>query len=444
MTTALTHRVHLTSLGCARNQVDSEIMLGRLAEAGWVHTDDPAEAEVIVVNTCCFITAATDESIDAILELARFKEEGDCHTLIVTGCLPERYREQTAASLPEVDVFLGTGAYERIIDAVAGSLPKSSCLLPDPDRIALQSADTPRIAGGAPFAYIKIAEGCSRQCTYCIIPKLRGRQKSRPVADIVTEAVSLSGQGVKELVLVAQDTTAYGRDRDGGHPLAELLAQLAEGCPDTWIRLLYGHPESLSMDVIDVMGRFSNLCRYVDIPIQHASDPVLRRMGRRYGREDLLRLFDDIRRRLPGVALRTTVITGFPGETDGDVEVLRDFIDRVRFDHLGVFTYSDADDLPSHRLPGHVPAAVARRRADALMQQQLDISAAINEARRGSLVDVLVEENPEPGLFIGRTMFQTPEVDGLTIVHGQGLKKGGIYRIRVVDSLEYDLIGEPE
>ncbi|MFH1981217.1 MAG: 30S ribosomal protein S12 methylthiotransferase RimO [Pseudomonadota bacterium] len=444
MKSSSTRLFHLASLGCARNQVDSEIMLGRLAEAGWAHIDDPSEAHVIVVNTCCFITDAADESIDAILELARYKEAGACHTLIVTGCLPERYREQTAASLPEVDVFLGTGAYDRIIDAVTGSLPRASCLLPDPDRIALQSAGTPRDAGGAPFAYIKIAEGCSRQCTYCIIPKLRGRQKSRPAADIVTEAAALSRQGIKELILVAQDTTAYGLDRDGKHGLADLLSQLAAGCPDTWIRLLYGHPESLGMDVIDVMGRFPNLCRYVDIPIQHASDPVLRRMGRRYGQKDLLRLFDDIRQRLPGVALRTTIITGFPGETDADVAVLQDLVARVRFDHLGVFIYSDADDLPSHGLPGHVPAAVARRRSDALMQQQLDISAAINEARRGSLLDVLVEENPEPGLFMGRTMFQAPEVDGLTIIHGQGLKKGGIYRIRVVDSLEYDLIGEPE
>ena len=437
------HLFHLVSLGCARNQVDSEIMLGRLADAGWVHSDDLAAAEVIVVNTCCFITAAADESIDTILELARYKAEGACHTLIVAGCLPERYREDTAASLPEVDVFLGTGAYDRIVDAVTGSLPRASCLLPDPDRIILQSAGTPRDVGGAPSAYIKIAEGCSRHCTYCIIPKLRGRQKSRSVEDIVAEAVSLSTRGVRELVLVAQDTTAYGEDLPGGSALAGLLDRLAAACPDTWIRLLYGHPETLRMDAVDAMGRHPNICPYVDIPIQHASDPVLRRMGRRYGRDDLLKLFDAIRTRLPGAALRTTVITGFPGETDDDVAILRDFIDRARFDHLGVFTYSDADDLPSHGLPHHVPPAVARRRSNLLMKQQRGISAALNAARRGHVVDVLVDAHSEPGVFIGRTMLQAPEVDGLTIIHAEGLKKGGIYRIRVVDSLEYDLIGEP-
>lgn len=438
-----THTYHLATLGCARNQVDSEIMVGRLAEAGWRHTDDPADARVIVVNTCCFITAAADESIDAILELARYKEEGECDTLIVTGCLPERYRGEAASALPEVDLFLGTGAYDRIVDAVIGGIPASTCLLPDPDRIVLQSKDTPRDAGGAPSAYLKIAEGCSRHCTYCIIPKLRGRQKSRPAADIVAEARRLAGQGARELVLVAQDTTAYGTDRDAGETLAGLLHQLAGACPDTWIRILYGHPESITMDAVAAMASHDNICPYVDIPIQHASDTVLRRMGRHYGRDDLLRLFDDIRSRLPGVALRTTVITGFPGERNEDVDTLIDLVERIRFDHLGVFTYSDADDLPSHRLPDHVPPALARRRSDAVMACQLEISSSLNAARRGSEMDVLVEAHPEPGLFMGRSMLQAPEVDGLTIIHAEGLKKGGIYRIRVVDSLEYDLIGAP-
>ncbi len=433
----------MATLGCARNQVDSEVMLGRLAESGWTHTDEPSEASVIVVNTCCFITDATNESIDAILELARYKAVGRCRTLIVTGCLPERYREATAASLPEVDMFLGTGAYDRIIDAVTGRLPAASCLLPDPDRRVLQSAGTPRDTGFLPSVYIKIAEGCSRSCTYCIIPKLRGRQKSRPAADIVAEAASLSARGVKELVLVAQDTTAYGRDLEAADTLAGLLGQLAETCPDTWIRMLYGHPESITLDEIDVMGRYPNICPYVDIPIQHASDPVLQRMGRHYGRKELTRLFEEIRTRLPQAALRTTVIAGFPGETADDISILEDFMDRVQFDHLGVFTYSDADDLPAHRLSDPVPPAVARQRFNRLMRRQRDISAAVNASRHGAVLDVLVEEHPEEGLFLGRSMFQAPEVDGLTIIHADGLKRGRICRIRVVDSLEYDLIGEP-
>lgn len=431
----------MISLGCARNQVDSERMMGRLLGSGWRITDDPEIADVIVINTCSFIQAAADESIDTILTMAQHKETGNCSRLIVTGCLPERYREDIATALPEVDAFLGTGAYDRIAEAVRGQTP--GCLLPDPDAISLPEDDGLRTLTAPHLAYLKIAEGCDRHCTYCIIPKLRGRQKSRPPEAIVDEAVSLAEQGVRELVLVAQDTTHYGHDRPEAVGLAELLGKLAVACPEQWIRFLYGHPESISDSVIQTVARHDNLCAYFDIPVQHASSRILRAMGRRYTSEDLDQLFASIRRTVPNAALRTTVIVGFPGETDVDVAELTDFISRVRFDHLGVFSYSDAEDLPSHRLPDPVPTNTANRRLDRLMRLQAAISRENNRRHIGSVLPVLVEEAPEPGVLLGRTMFQAPEVDGLTILHTDYLPPGTVVRARIDDALEYDLIGAP-
>ena len=435
--------VFLVSLGCARNQVDSELMLGRLADSGWTVVDDPEGAAAIVINTCSFIESAADESIDAILEMSGYKKGGPCRKLVVAGCLPERYREEINAELPEVDAFLGTGAYDEILRVLEGPAEKGTCLLPDPDTITLQKPDSPRkLDADSAMAYLKIAEGCSRNCTYCIIPRLRGRQKSRPMADIISEAGFLAAKGVKEVVLVAQDTTFYGRDISLEQGFAGLLDGLAGACPDLWIRFLYGHPESIRPDVLAVVSRHPNICSYFDIPIQHAGDRVLKRMGRNYTSGDLLRLFDEIRRKVPGAALRTTVITGFPGETDEDFESLEAFVRRVRFDHLGVFPYSDSEDLPSHRLPNPVPGQLALERRARLMSVQLDISREINHRRLGMEVDVLVEENTEAGVFIGRTMFQAPEVDGLTILHADNIEKGTRVRARIEDTLEYDLIGK--
>ncbi len=435
--------VCLVSLGCARNQVDSELMLGRLSDSGWTVVDDPEAAAAIVINTCSFIESAANESIDAILAMAVFKKAGSCRKLVVAGCLPERYREQISAELPEVDAFLGTGAYAEILKVIEDPAETRTCLLPDPDAITTQRPDSPRkLAADSAMAYLKIAEGCNRHCTYCIIPKLRGRQKSRPMTDIISEAGFLAAKGVKEVVLVAQDTTFYGRDIGPEYGLAELLDGLAGACPDLWIRFLYGHPESIRPEVFAVVARYANICSYFDIPIQHASDRVLKQMGRHYTSDTLLRLFDEIRLKVPGAALRTTVITGFPGETEGDVENLAAFIRRVRFDHLGVFTYSDSKDLSSHKLPDHVPGQLAMDRHDRLMAIQLDISRENYRRWLGMEVDVLVEENPEAGVFIGRTMFQAPEVDGLTILHADNIEKGTIVRARIEDTLEYDLIGK--
>ena len=438
-----TKTLFLVSLGCARNQVDSELMTGQLADAGWKVVSDPEDAGAIVINTCSFIESAANESIDTILEMAVYKREGACRKLVVTGCLPERYREQIRTELPEVDAFLGTGAYAEILRVIEDPVEKGACLLPDPDLITPQGPDSPRqLDPAAVVAYLKIAEGCSRHCTYCIIPKLRGKQKSRLPGDIIAEAGLLAARGVKEVVLVAQDTTFYGRDSGSDYGLAELLNGLAEVHPDLWIRFLYGHPESIHPDVFRAVARHANICSYFDMPIQHASDRVLKRMGRHYTFDELVTLFDTVRQTVPDVALRTTVITGFPGETEADFEQLVTLVRRVRFDHLGVFTYSDSEDLPSHKLTAHVPEQIAMDRQDRIMALQLEISKENNRRWLGTEMDVLVEENPEAGIFIGRTMRQAPEVDGLTILHADPIERGTVVRARIEDTLEYDLIGK--
>jgi ribosomal protein S12 methylthiotransferase len=370
---------HVASLGCARNLVDSESMTGRLIAAGHETTEDPGAAEVIVVNTCSFIESATNESIDTILALAGHKTHGVCRRLIVTGCLPERFREEIVNSLPEVDMFLGTGAYDMIVEALVDHEQRPKCVLPDPDTLVNTADILPRAGHQLSMSYLKIAEGCDRHCTYCIIPKLRGRQKSRSMAGIVREAAALVQAGVKELVLVAQETTAYGTDiglRDG---LSQLLRQLSALSSDIWIRVLYGHPDSMNDTLIRTMHEADNICPYFDIPIQHASNRILKKMGRRYQKEDLFRLVDRIRSIAGDACLRTTVITGFPGETESDFDELFHCIEKIQFDHLGVFIYSDSEDLASHGLGLHVPGDIAAARHDAIMSRQMDLSAANNE-----------------------------------------------------------------
>ncbi|MEJ2156947.1 MAG: 30S ribosomal protein S12 methylthiotransferase RimO [Desulfobacteraceae bacterium] len=435
-------KVYLESLGCARNQVDSENMLALLRASGWSVTDAPEEADAIVVNTCSFIESAADESIDTILALARYKTRGRCKRLIVAGCLPERYGRDSIDALPEVDLFLGTGAYDQVAAAVAGTTGDSVCLLPDPDNVAILSPPS-RQPLNRHAAYLKIAEGCNRSCTFCIIPKLRGRQKSRSFDAIVAEARTLISGGAKELTLVAQETTAYGRDLVDGPDLAHLMAALADLDPSVWIRFLYGHPQSISSAVIETAGRYANICPYFDIPIQHAADGILRRMGRNYTAKDLVHLFDGIRSRLPQAALRTTVLVGFPGETEADVDQLAGLITRIQFDHLGVFLYSDAEDLPSHGLKPRVATRVAQQRLDRLMQLQKGISEERLARLDGQRMTVLVEQMAEPGLYAARTMFQAPEVDGGVLVRSaHSLAPGTMIAVKIVETLEYDLIGE--
>jgi ribosomal protein S12 methylthiotransferase len=435
--------VYIESLGCARNQVDSEMMRARLEAAGWRVADEPAEADAIVVNTCSFIETAADESIDTILALAEYKRTGRCRRLIVAGCLPQRYGAASVASLPEVDLFLGTGAYDRIVDALGDVRPPEICLLPDPEAIdILDAAGRKPTLGHA--AYLKIAEGCSRRCTYCVIPRLRGRHRSRTQEVILAEARTLIASGVREITLVAQETTAYGTDLEPPATLARLLGGLASLDRTVWIRCLYGHPESITPEVWRTVADHPNLCPYFDIPIQHVAGAVLRRMGRHYSAEALTELFAAIREVLPEAALRTTLLVGFPGEREEDLRKLLDFIERVQFDHLGVFTYSDADDLPAHRLERHIGSKTAAKRLDRVMALQREISDRKLARLMDRRMTVLVEKQAEPGIYAARSMYQAPEVDGVTLIRtDRTLRSGDFVTVRIVDTLEYDLIAEP-
>ena len=438
--------IYLETLGCSRNQVDSEIMLGKLVAAGHRLTDEPSEAQAIIVNTCTFISTASDEAVDVILQLAEYKKTGNCKRLIATGCLSERYKDDKALvdSLPEVDAFLGTAACEQIVDAVENREVKTLTLFPDPNKRSFQKTDEKRTLLSDHYAFIKVSEGCNRKCTYCIIPQLRGLQRSRPVDDICKEAKNLVADGVKEIILTAENTTDYGLDTPediGFDHVLNTLGQTLEQTP-AWVRMLYTHPNTLTPAVVDAVKNNKNICSYYDVPIQHASSPVLKRMGRPYTKEDLTRLFDMIRRTDQDAAIRTTLIVGFPGETQDDFDQLLDFVNTVKFDHLGVFTYSDSDDLKSHHLKNHVPSKVAEQRHDILMAAQAKISESINEKHVGKVFDVLVEENPEPGVYIGRTRFQAPEVDGVTFIYSDALEINTFVKVRMTDAFEYDLAGE--
>jgi ribosomal protein S12 methylthiotransferase len=373
---------------------------------------------------------------------------------VVAGCLPERYREKIAEAMPEVDTFLGTGALDQIVEAVCANKSLRQVVLPDPNLSGPTADDgLTRVLSSPHLAYLKVAEGCDRTCTYCIIPKLRGFQKSRPMAEVVAEARRLAAAGVQELILVAQDTTAYGTDLSPPETLARVVRNLVRGCTAEsgatdrpWIRVLYGHPESLDEDFIRVVAASPNVCSYFDVPIQHASDKILKRMGRRYTRANLLKLFHRIRALVPDATLRTTAIVGFPGETEADFRELVDFAEEIRFDHLGVFVYSDADDIPSHRLRGRVPPAISQSRYDQLMCCQMDIAAEKNQKFIGHTLRVLIEEDLGNHMFAGRTCFQAPEVDGVTYVNtaasGHELPIGGFAWTRITDAMEYDLMGE--
>lgn len=450
--TKAANTVHLVSLGCARNLVDSELMLGQLAGNGHGITDDPSRADVIIVNTCSFIGSAVDESIDTILELAQYKTSGNCRRLIVTGCLPERFREKIAESMPEVDFFLGTGAYRKIADAVEKEPGEnlSSCMLPNPESAPLQSRNELRVRTSPYTAYIKIAEGCNKKCTFCMIPKLRGGLRSRDGGDIVSEALLLKESGIKEVTLIAQDTTCYGIDLTPAKRLDFLLEDLAHVSGGIWLRMLYGHPESIDDRIIKTVARHSNICSYFDIPIQHASNRVLKRMGRRYTSDYLKRLFTKIRSYVPDASIRTTAIVGFPGETEEDFQTLLEFVEEMRFDHLGVFTYSDSDELVSHRLPDHVDHDVAIERYDRLMLSQAGISYENNKKYINGIYNVLIEEGPVDGHYIGRTSFQAPEVDGVTFIQSDGpggesseIEKGSFIMVKITEAFEYDLTGVP-
>lgn len=453
-------RVGLVSLGCPKNLVDSEVMLGFLERAGYELTGNPAEADVIVVNTCAFIEPARQESIDAILEMAAFKQRGRCRRLIVAGCLSERYRHELRQLLPEVDVVLGTNDVPLVVAAIKGATPAALQVqsgtgqspaprtLPSPPSY-LYDADTPRVlATPGHYAYVKVAEGCDYACSFCIIPKLRGRYRSRPAESIVKEARMLADRGVRELILVSQDTSFYGVDRGERGALARLLRALDQIDSLAWIRLLYLYPTTITDDTLAAIAECDRVCKYIDLPLQHVSARVLKRMRRPGGRVSYERLIRRIRTRIPGVTLRTTLMVGFPGETPAAFAELAAFVRTMRFDHLGVFTYSHEEGTTAWALGDTVPARVKRRRQQALMRAQQAIVRQTHRSWIGQLRPVLVDGPMagQPLVIRGRLESQAPEIDPvvyLTEVDPATCRQGELITVRIVAARGYDLVAVP-
>ena len=439
------------SLGCDKNLVDSEKMLGLLGESGHRIVQEESEADVIVINTCCFIHDAKEESIETIIEMGQWKEKGRLKGLVVTGCLAQRYAEEIEEALPEVDAIVGTTGYTDItavIDEVlAGSREKDSGLyscLPSVDLLPASLSDKRVVTTGGYTAYLKIAEGCDKRCSYCIIPYIRGRYRSFPMEDLLAEARSLAEQGTKELILVAQETTVYGMDLYGRKALPDLLRGLAAIDGIEWIRLLYCYPEEITDELVSVMKEEKKICHYLDMPIQHSEDRILRRMGRKTDRAELEGLVGMLRREIPDLVLRTTLITGFPGETEEDFEHMMDFVDRMEFDRLGVFPYSAEEGTPAAGMKNQVPQETRIRRRDEIMALQQEISADLSARKIGQIMPVLIEGYLyEENVYVGRTYMDAPKVDGNVFVSAQEeLISGEIVPVQITGANEYDLMGD--
>lgn len=436
-------KILLISLGCDKNLVDTEVMLGLLASRGHEMTDDETEAEVIIINTCCFIHDAKEESIQNILEMAEYKKKGSLKALIVAGCLAQRYRQEILDEIPEVDAVLGTTAYGQILESLDAALAGR----PEVRLADLQSlpvVETKRlVTTGGHYAYLKIAEGCDKHCTYCIIPQIRGSYRSVPMERLLEEAEELAGQGVRELILVAQETTLYGKDIYGEKKLPELLRRLCRIRGLQWIRILYCYPEEITEELIQVMKEEPKICHYLDLPVQHANDRILKRMGRRTTRQQLIEMVGKLRREIPDICLRTTLITGFPGETEEEHAELVDFVDQMEFDRLGVFTYSPEEGTPAAEMPDQVEEEVKLARQAEIMELQQEIAFENAEAMVGREVLVLIEGKvADENAYVGRTYRDAPGVDGMIFVEtGELLLSGGFARVRVTGALEYDLIG---
>jgi ribosomal protein S12 methylthiotransferase len=468
-------KIGFVSLGCPKNLVDSEVMIGLAQEAGHELTSRAEDADVIVVNTCAFIDRAKQESVDAILELARHKATGPCRRLVVTGCLAERYRDELVREMPEIDAVLGTGEVPRIVDAVEGvDRPASAALMqaspltfhrgsaapvsaPRPAGAVvprllptyIYDADTPRtLTTPRHYAYVKIAEGCDYKCAFCIIPTLRGKYRSRPLDSVVAEAEALAARGIRELILISQDTTFYGVDRRERGALARLLRRLNALPGIEWIRLLYLYPTTIDSSVLEAMAECEKLCRYIDLPLQHASDAVLRRMKRPGTRRGYERLLDHIRATVPGVALRTTFIVGFPGETARDFDELLDFARAIEFDHVGVFTYSHEEGTSAHTLADDVPGRVKRARQKRLLTLQKQLVRRAQQRRVGEATRVMVDgPSPEHDLVLtGRLASQAPDIDScvyLTDCDSTAYRAGDLIEARIVGARDYDLVARP-
>ena len=432
------------SLGCDKNLVDSEVMLGLLDKKGYQIVDSEEDADIIVVNTCCFIHDAKEESIQTILEMAEYKKEGKLKALIVTGCLAQRYQQEIIDEIPEVDAVLGTTSYDHIVEAVEEALAGNGhVVLEDVD--ALPDVKEKRlVTTGGHYAYMKIAEGCDKHCTYCIIPKLRGNYRSVPMEKLLAEAKDLADQGVKELILVAQETTVYGKDIYGEKSLHKLLRELCKIDGIQWIRILYCYPEEIYDELIQTIKEENKVCHYLDLPIQHASDAVLKRMGRRTSKAQLVEIIEKLRKEIPDISLRTTLITGFPGETQEQHEELKDFVDEMEFDRLGVFTYSPEEDTPAATMTEQIPEEVKEDRQAELMELQQEIAFDLAEDMVGREVLVMIEGKvADENAYVGRTYKDAPNVDGLIFINtDEELMSGDFARVRVTGALEYDLIGE--
>ena len=434
------------SLGCDKNLVDSEVMLGLLDSRGYQIVDDETIADVIVVNTCCFIHDAKEESIQTILEMAEYKKTGRLKALVVTGCLAQRYQQEIIDEIPEVDAVLGTASYDKLAEAIDEALDgHTEMYLEDIDRLP-QVSSKRLVTTGGHYAYLKIAEGCDKHCTYCVIPKIRGNFRSVPMEQLLKEAKELAEGGVKELILVAQETTVYGQDIYGEKSLHRLLRELCKIDGIQWIRLLYCYPEEIDANLIQVMKEEPKICHYLDLPIQHASDRVLKRMGRRTTKQELVDIIGRLRREIPDIFLRTTLISGFPGETQEDHEELMEFVDEIEFDRLGVFPYSAEEDTPAATMEDQIPEEVKEARRDEIMELQQEISLEKGESRVGQVLTVMIEGKVSgESAYIGRTYGDAPKVDGYIFVQtGELLMTGDFARVRVTGALEYDLIGELE
>ena len=436
--------IFFVSLGCDKNLVDSEVMLGLLDKKGYQIVDSEEDADIIVVNTCCFIHDAKEESIQTILEMAEYKKEGKLKALIVTGCLAQRYQQEIIDEIPEVDAVLGTTSYDHIVEAVEEALAGNGhVVLEDVD--ALPDVKEKRlVTTGGHYAYMKIAEGCDKHCTYCIIPKLRGNYRSVPMEKLLAEAKDLADQGVKELILVAQETTVYGKDLYGEKSLHKLLRELCKISGIQWIRILYCYPEEIYDELIQTIKEENKVCHYLDLPIQHASDAVLKRMGRRTSKAQLVEIIEKLRKEIPDISLRTTLITGFPGETQEQHEELKDFVDEMEFDRLGVFTYSPEEDTPAATMTEQIPEEVKEDRQAELMELQQEIAFDLAEDMVGREVLVMIEGKvADENAYVGRTYKDAPNVDGLIFINtDEELMSGDFVRVRVTGALEYDLIGE--
>lgn len=437
-------KILFISLGCDKNLVDTEVMLGMLASRGYEMTNDEQEADIIVINTCCFIHDAKEESIQNILEMAEYKKNGSAKALIVTGCMAERYRQEILDEIPEVDEVLGTTAYDRILDAVDAALAGQHEVM-TADLDALPLPETKRlVTTGGDFAYLKIAEGCDKHCTYCIIPKIRGNFRSVPMERLLKEAQDLAEQGVKELILVAQETTLYGKDLYGEKSLPKLLRELCKISGIRWIRILYCYPEEITDELIQVMKEEPKICHYLDLPIQHANDTILKRMGRRTSKQELIDIVQKLRKEIPDICLRTTLITGFPGETQEQHEEVMEFIDTLEFDRLGAFTYSPEEDTPAATFEDQIDEEVKEDRQVDIMELQQEIAFDKAEDMIGREVLVMIEGKvADENAYVGRTYRDAPNVDGLIFINTDvELISGDFAKVKVTGALDYDLIGE--